>query len=128
MGYLTERAARTLLCYLMETNLNLYHWLTAYIRDVPIPKNGNWDDVSGDTFLRSLLGMPVQNAKYEDRGVLYDISTGNGVDPRQLAQRIMEIRTQLADEFIQDLQQVREENSALYRETLTASLNKMFKA
>jgi hypothetical protein len=37
------------------------------------------------------------------------------VDPRNLAQRIMDIRSQLAEEFIQDLKQVAEENSLLLR-------------
>ena len=32
------RAARTLLYYLMETNLNYHHWLLAYIRTYPIPQ------------------------------------------------------------------------------------------
>ncbi len=35
---LTCRSARTLAYYLSETNLNLYHWLLAFIRQNPIPK------------------------------------------------------------------------------------------
>jgi hypothetical protein len=27
-------------------------------------QEGSWDDVCGETFLRTLLGMPVQEAKY----------------------------------------------------------------
>jgi hypothetical protein len=38
IGLLTERAARTLLYYLSETNQHLYHWFTIYIRDNPIPR------------------------------------------------------------------------------------------
>ena len=32
------RSARTLAYYLMETNLNLYHWLLAFIKQNPIPR------------------------------------------------------------------------------------------
>jgi hypothetical protein len=37
------------------------------------------------------------------------------VDPRSIAQRIMDIRTQLSEEFIQELQAIAEENSLLLR-------------
>ena len=37
--------------------------------------------------------------------------------------RIMDIRSQLAKEFIQDLADIAEENSTLMRETLHSSLN-----
>jgi hypothetical protein len=93
------RAARTLLYYLMETNLNYHHWLLAFIRTYPIPRvcqccmhmeaalhrsvavsnwpssllddkpvlnsqDGAWDDVSGESFIRKLLTMPIQEAKW----------------------------------------------------------------
>lgn len=38
-----------------------------------------------------------------------------GVDPRNIAQRIMDIRTQLSEEFVQELQCIAEENSLLLR-------------
>ena len=38
IGLLTERATRTLLYYLSETNQHVYHWLIVYIRDNPIPR------------------------------------------------------------------------------------------
>lgn len=123
VGLLTERAAKTLLCYLMETNLNVYHWLLAFLKENPIPRNGNWDDVSGETFLRTLLSMPVEVAKFETgRDPMFDNVVACGVDPRSIAQRIMEIRSQLSKEFIQDLTAVDEENSILLRETLQNSL------
>lgn len=125
IGFLTERAAKTLLCYLMETNVNVYHWLTKFYMVNPIPKNGNWDDVSGETFLRKLLSMPVECASVSIGDPMYEICAPIGVDPRSIAQRIMEIRSQLALEFIQDLGMVSEENAHLYRETLTASLSNM---
>lgn len=123
IGFLTERATKTLLCYLMETNLNLYHWLLMFLKANPIPKNGNWDEVSGETFLRTLLAMPIAEAKFQTgRDPVFDNVVSCGVDPRNIAQRIMEIRTQLATEFIQDLNAVAEENSLLLRETLSISL------
>ena len=38
IGLLTERAAKTLLYYLSETNLNVYHWFGVYIKENPIPR------------------------------------------------------------------------------------------
>ncbi|GMH45066.1 hypothetical protein BSKO_13023 [Bryopsis sp. KO-2023] len=123
MGLLTMSAVSTLRYYLMETNVPIYHWLNAYIDANPIPRNGNWDDVSGEAFLRKMLSMPIQGAnQVPGRDPMYDCSEGVGVDPRNLAQRIMEIRVHLAKEFIQELQAVSEENSILLRETLTLSL------
>lgn len=127
MGMLTDRAARTLLYYLMETNLNVHHWLLAFMRAYPIPRDGAWDDVSGETFLRKLLTMPVQEAKWNvGRADMYDTVVGIGVDPRNIAQRIMDIRTQLAKEWTSDLSDIAEENSLLLRESLASSLEKMF--
>ena len=31
----------------------------------PPMQNGPWEDVSGDTFLRTLLSMPIQGAKFD---------------------------------------------------------------
>jgi len=107
----------------METNLNVYHWLLAFLKENPIPRNGDWDDVSGETFLRTLLSMPVEVAKFETgRDPMFDNVVACGVDPRSIAQRIMEIRSQLSKEFIQELTNVDEENSILLRETLQNSL------
>lgn len=126
MGLLTERAVKTLLFYLMETNLNLHYWLSAFLAAHPIPREGSWDDVCGETFLRTLLGMPVQEAKYSvGRTQMYDTVKGMGVDPRSLAQRIMDIRRQLAIEFVIDLNEVPEENLLLLRESLSSSLEKL---
>jgi hypothetical protein len=127
MGMLTDRAARTLLYYLMETNLNYHHWLLAFIRTYPIPRDGAWDDVSGETFIRKLLTMPIQEAKWNvGREEMYDTVAGIGVDPRNIAQRIMDIRTQLAKEWKADLSNIAEENSTLLRESLASSLEAMF--
>ncbi|KAL3142311.1 hypothetical protein ABBQ38_002652 [Trebouxia sp. C0009 RCD-2024] len=127
VGLLTERAARTLCYYLSETNLNVHHWLMSYMQRNPIPRSGGWDDVSGETFLRNLLSMPLEHAKWTTgRDPLYDNIPGCGVDPRNLAQRVMAIRSQLALEFIEDLRDVSEENSTLLRESLVTSLSMSF--
>lgn len=113
--------------YLQETNINVFHWLMSFYEMHPIPRNGNWDEVSGDAFLRLLLSMPVQEARFTTgRDSMYDCVVPCGVDPRSIAQRIMEIRSQLAKEFIQDLNGVTEENSVLLRETLASSLKSLF--
>lgn len=58
------RAARTLCYYLSEMNPNVYHWLVVFMKDHPIPRDGAWDDVSGESFLRLLLSMPIEHASY----------------------------------------------------------------
>ena len=128
-------------------------------------RDGNWEDVSGQTFLRKLLSMPIGEAKYdvgrpamcEFRVDLFffffhpfpssffpflsfpltffflsllfpfslhtdDHVKGMGVDPRSMAQRIMDIRSQLAREWVEDLGDVSEENALLLRESAAASL------
>ncbi|BDA42224.1 hypothetical protein COCOBI_03-1110 [Coccomyxa sp. Obi] len=124
IGLLTERAARTLLYYLSETNQHLYYWFSIYIRDNPIPRNGHWDDVSGETFLRNLLSRGIEKAQYTlGHGEMYDHFGACGVDPRNIAQRVMDIRTQIAKEMVQDLGNIAEENSLLMRETLFLAFN-----
>jgi len=124
-GVLTERAAKTLLIYLQEMNPIVYQWLWRYMEAHPIPRKGApWDDISGETFLRTLLAQPVTESKMDlGKDSLFDNTASIGVDPRALAQRIMDIRVQLSKEFIQDLALIKEENQALLQETLMTSLN-----
>lgn len=123
MGLLTHRAVRTLAIYLSEINLNHYHWLLAFERANEIPRDGAWEDVSGQTFLRKLLSMPIGEARYDvGRDAMYDHVKGMGIDPRSIAQRIMDIRSQLAREWVEDLGDVSEENALLLRESAAASL------
>lgn len=124
VGLLTARAVRTLATYLAETNLHLYSWLIAFEKANPIPRDGSWDDVSGTTFLRRLLSLPVSGARYDvGRDDLFDnFSPGLAVDPRQVAQRILDIRKAIAAEWRQDLEDVGEENAIILREAAAASL------
>lgn len=124
MGLLTERAAKTLLFYFSELNPTLMQWLEAYMVACPIPTEGKWEDVSGETFLRRLLSMPLEETRWSfyGREQMYAKSSPLGVDPRQIAQRIMEIRGQIAKEWIEELKQVDEENALLMRETMTSAL------
>jgi hypothetical protein len=97
----------------------------------PRSQDGKWDDVSGETFLRRLLSLPVQGTRWgEHSGAdpMYDATKYFGVDPRGIAQRVMEIRSQLAREMAQDLAGVAEENALLMRETLASSLAAAFAA
>ena len=64
-----------------------------YMRQNPIPREGMWADVSGVTFLRQLLSMNVEEARFSNgRDSMYDCFVGCGVDPRNIAQRVMEAR------------------------------------
>ncbi|PSC69414.1 hypothetical protein C2E20_7133 [Micractinium conductrix] len=125
LGLLTERAAKTLLFYFSELNPTLMQWLEYYIKSNPIPSKGSWEDVSGETFLRKLLAMPVEQTRWNfgGRDEMYSKSSPLGVDPRQIAQRIMDIRSQIAREWIQELQLVDEENALLMRETVLSSFS-----
>lgn len=38
-----HRAARTLVVYLQETNLNVCQWLMAFMRENPITLTGSWE-------------------------------------------------------------------------------------
>lgn len=128
-GILTDRASKTLLYYCSETNQNLYRWLYEYIKHNPIPHRGAWEDVSGETFLRTLLTMPVNLDVRTTYGIgvdpMYDCSESLSVDPRQVARRIMEIRTQLANEWKEDLDLIQEENTELMRDAMMSQLPKM---
>lgn len=126
IGLLTERAARTLLYYLFELNPTTYGWFSAYMKSNPIPKDGNWNEVSGEAFIRQLLSMPIEETRWGEtvgRNPMYDNTRPIGVDPRNLAQRIMEIRTQIAREWREELRVIDEENALLMRETLLSSFS-----
>lgn len=54
---------------------------------------------------------------------MYDCTGGFLVNPRDVAQRVMEIRTQVAKEYIEELKTVSEENALLMRETVLSSFS-----
>ena len=54
----------------------------------------------------------------QGREAMYDCVTGCGVDPRNIASRIMDIRSQLAAEFVQDLRNVAEARAAYTTSTV----------
>ena len=51
-------------------------------------QEGRWEDVSGETFLRRLLSMPLEETRWSfyGREQMYAKSSPLGVDPRQIAQ------------------------------------------
>jgi len=112
----------------METNVTLYGWWVEYLRENRIEWgsfNGGVGDPSGNDFLRKLLGGEQITTKWGHqmgREAMYDCTPILDVDPRGMAQRVLDVRTQLAAEFIQDLEDMTEENSILFRETLKNSL------
>jgi hypothetical protein len=126
MGLLTDRAARTLLYYYYELNPTLFGWFSKYLQEHKIPKDGNWDDVSGETFLRGLLSTPMEETRWGQTAgfdSMYDCTGGLLVDPRNVAQRIMEIRSQIAKEWIEELRTVSEENALIMRESILSSFS-----
>ena len=77
--------------------------LQEYIKRNPIPTTGSWDAISGEEFLRQLLTGGLETATWKGgvQDPLFSHVGTLGVDPRALGQRIMDIRTALATEFIQ---------------------------
>ena len=135
--------------YLMELNQNLANWLVGYMHQArrpyiverkrvwlcfqsspchntrtqnKIPDNGRPEEVSGDDFLRALLCLG------EQRIVNPYTQESLTIDPRSLAQRILEIRAHLAKEWHEDIKFVREENADMLREALQCSLTNMLAA
>ena len=78
-------------------------FMQEYIRRNPIPLEGSWDVVSGEEFLRKLLTEGVDATSYKGgvRDPLFSCVGTIGVDPRAIGQRVMDIRSALAKEFIQ---------------------------
>lgn len=68
--------------------------------------------------------MPVSGARYDvGREELFNnFNSGLAVDPRQIAQRILDIRKAIAAEWRQDLEDIGEENAIILREAAAASL------
>lgn len=125
MGILTDRATRTLEHSLQESNPTLHSWLAAYLQQNSIPKDGNWSDVSGENFLRTLLTQPIEqiSGSFSDEEPQFANASPVGGDPRLVAQRIMDYRHAIAKEWIEELKAVQEENKLLLSESLMSSLN-----
>lgn len=66
------RAAKTLLYYFFEMNPTLYGWFMQYLKEHKIPKEGSWDDISGETFLRELLTTPIEETNWGKQVVRLD--------------------------------------------------------
>ena len=123
VGLLTQRACRTLLFYCSETNQHMYHWLNAFIKENPIPREGKVEDISGETFLMTLMQQPPEQARAQPwLDPIFDCSKPLTVDPRQVAQRLMDIRVAIAKEFQEDLNRIEEENMEMLRQSLMVSL------
>ncbi len=110
----------------MEMNPTLFGWFSGFLKANKIPFNGDgsWEDVSGETFLRTLLTMPLEDATWGQHvGIdpMYDSTKPIGVNPRELAGRVMDIRAQIAKDWMEELKMLPEENMALRRETLFSS-------
>uniref|UniRef100_A0A7S3BQ12 Uncharacterized protein n=1 Tax=Prasinoderma singulare TaxID=676789 RepID=A0A7S3BQ12_9VIRI len=125
MGLLTERATHTLRHYLLETSPPICKWWDNYIKEHPIPLRGEWDEVSGDAFVRELLRAPDEDFDPFDRkpGEEAFARDSYRVSPREMGERVLSVRAHLSKEFIQDLQGVYEDNQALLREILMDSFD-----
>ncbi|PRW60040.1 RNA binding isoform C [Chlorella sorokiniana] len=124
MGLLTDRAARTLAASVDDDNPALNQWMGLYLGEHSIPKDGNWSDVSGENFLRTLLTKPVEeiSGSFSDEDDSFLTRSPVGGDPRAIASRIMELRHDIAKEWLQELELVKEENMLLISETLMKSM------
>jgi hypothetical protein len=98
-GFLTARAAWTLLIYLQEINKAGAGFWTEYMSTHPIPYHyggeGKIADVSGENFILGLMNMSPTNIEetYRDNYIT--------VDPPALAVRLLDIRYALGLSQIQ---------------------------
>ena len=77
----------------MHSVLALHNPPTTANLPVP-PQDGNWSDVSGENFLRTLLTRPVEeiSGSFSDEEPMFAVASPVGGDPRGVAQRIMDYR------------------------------------
>ena len=71
----------------------------------------------------NLLTLASNHCLLQGRDAMYDNFGTCGVDPRNIAQRIMDIRSVLAKEFVADLSNIAEENALLMRESIAESFS-----
>ncbi len=84
----------------LATVLPFWPWLPtsavglAAARPRRAAQDGNWSDVSGENFLRTLLTRPVEeiSGSFSDEEPQFANASPVGGDPRQTAQRIMDLR------------------------------------
>lgn len=68
------------------TASNPHHRLTFHHLLSPPPELqvGSWDDVSGESFLRGMLSLPIEEATFKTgRDSLFNKVQSMGVDPRK---------------------------------------------
>jgi hypothetical protein len=124
-GFLTARAAWTLLTYLVEINKAGASFLTEYMSRNPIPYHYGAEakiaDVSGENFILGLMTMTPVNIdeKYRNNYIT--------VDPPALAVRLLDIRLALHDEFVADLAHGREENADIMKVACMSNLENAVK-
>ena len=70
-----------------------------------------------------MLTSTSSRCPLQGRDAMYDNFGTCGVDPRNIAQRIMDIRSVLAKEFVADLSNIAEENALLMRESIAESFS-----
>lgn len=117
-----------MIIYLQETNVVACQWLMTFMNANPITLSGSWEEISGDAFLKKLLSMPVQEHRFQNGCEdIHNNFSAIAVDPRSIAQRILEVRAQLAKELIQDVALVPEDNDLLLQQSLLASLESSFR-
>jgi len=125
-GFLTARAAWTLLTYLTEINKAGASFFSEYMAANPIPYHygaeGKIVDVSGESFILGLMTMTPVNIDEKFRNNYIT------VDPPALAVRLLDIRLALHDEFVADISHVREENADIMKVACMSNLEGSLKA
>lgn len=102
---LTQHAVARILPFLRGSSNAEYVWLAKYLA-------GNGAISDGKTFLRRMLGQEGVQDKYSMRAV----------DPRGIAVQIMDMRGGIADEWVQAMRGVVDEQDALLRSLLERAL------
>ena len=124
---LTRQAVKTLLHYASETNGEVHLFLHTYIADVGAPKV----DAEGSAarWLSDLAATPLQRLHNPGRSSIASPAAmeqalgEREVSPRDVVERILALRVDIAAELSADLEKVAVANGAILRATLARTLS-----
>ncbi|CAD7701607.1 unnamed protein product [Ostreobium quekettii] len=119
----TRQALKTLLHYLEETNPQLHYFLHAHVVEHPLKMDGSSED-----WLTELAATPLTKVRDPRRSTAPTMEAEAAVkgekevSPRDLAERILELRAQIAQEVAEDAELMPGFNDAVLRRALAKTI------
>lgn len=124
---LTLQAVKTLLVYLQETNGELHHYLHNFLVNNPFP--GASDERTAEQLLADLACTPLTSVSDPRRSSVCGpageeayLRGKREVSPRDIAERFVALRADLALDFIAELEKVPTSNQQIFRRALTQTI------